>query len=95
MSSSCHSVLRLWPVFTKSNISGSKFVGSHFVENIGSFHRLVFPQHVLFFLTFIFDGEHELGRGRERAGERTPSGLHADSSEPDAGLKLTNHEIMT
>ena len=34
-------------------------------------------------------------RGRERGGQRIQSGLWADSREPDAGLKLGNHEIMT
>ena len=34
-------------------------------------------------------------RGRERGRERIPSGLYTVSTEPDAGLKLTNHEIMT
>ena len=37
------------------------------------------------------------GGGAERQGERerVPSRLHAVSTKPDAGLKLTNHEIMT
>ena len=34
-------------------------------------------------------------RERERERERIPSRLRAVSSEPEAGLKLTNHEIMT
>ena len=34
--------------------------------------------------------------GAEREGEeRIPSRLHAVSTEPDSGLSLTNHEIMT
>ena len=33
------------------------------------------------------------GRGRER--ERIPSRVHAVCTEPDAGLELTNCEIMT
>ena len=32
-------------------------------------------------------------RGRER--ERIPSSLHAVREEPDAGLDLTNREIVT
>ena len=32
---------------------------------------------------------------RERERERIPRRLHTVSVEPDAGLKLTNHEIMT
>ena len=35
--------------------------------------------------------EREQGKCRER----TPSGQHADSREPDAGLELINYEIMT
>ena len=35
--------------------------------------------------------------GAERGGEREriPSRLHAVSAEPDPGLRLMNHEIMT
>ena len=32
---------------------------------------------------------------RERGRERIPSRLCNVSAEPDVGLKLTNHEIMT
>ena len=41
--------------------------------------------------------EHERGRVRERGRHRiwTGSRLWAISTEPDAGLKLTDHEIMT
>ena len=35
------------------------------------------------------------GRGRERGGQRIQNRLCDDSKEPDVGLKLTNHEIMT
>ena len=39
---------------------------------------------------------HKQGKGkRERKEERIPSRLHAVSTEPDVGLELTNHEIMT
>ena len=38
---------------------------------------------------------HVLGRGRERGRERIPSWFHTVSAEPDSGLHLTNHEIMT
>ena len=34
-------------------------------------------------------------RGKERRGQRIQSGLHADSSEPNMGLELMNHMIMT
>ena len=38
-----------------------------------------------------------MGKGREREGEREriPSSLQAVSVEPDPGLELMNHEIMT
>ena len=42
--------------------------------------------------------EHEQGRGREREGDiesETGSRLRAISPEPDAGLELTDREIMT
>ena len=46
--------------------------------------------------------EHERGRGRERGGHRIrsrlwalSSELRAVSTEPDAGLELTDCEIMT
>ena len=42
--------------------------------------------------------ERERERQRERTekeGERIPSRLYAVSAEPDAGLELTNHKIMT
>ena len=48
-------------------------------------------------MLFLREGERkrEQGRGRERRRERIPSRLHAVSTEPDAGLKLTHSEIMT
>ena len=42
--------------------------------------------------------EHKQGWGREREGDTEPeagSRLWAVSTEPDAGLELTNREIMT
>ena len=51
---------------------------------------------------FIFgrerETEHEWGKGREREGDpesEAGSRLRAVSAEPDAGLELTNREIMT
>ena len=44
------------------------------------------------------DTECEQGRGREREGDaesEVGSRLQAASTEPDAGLELTNCEIMT
>ena len=44
----------------------------------------------------IFERERqsEPGRGREKGREWIPSRLYTVSTEPGAGLKLTNHEIM-
>ena len=39
--------------------------------------------------------EHKQGRGKEGGRERIPSRLHAVSTEPNAGLKPTNDEIVT
>ena len=49
------------------------------------------------FLRFIFERERErASRGRtEREGERIPSRLCTASTEPDVGLELMNHEVMT
>ena len=48
---------------------------------------------------FIFEREREsMSRGgaeRERGRHRIGSRLQAVSTEPDTGLKLMNHEIMT
>ena len=38
---------------------------------------------------------HKQGRGRERGRKRTPSRLHAVSTEPDMGLKLMDRVIQT
>ena len=39
--------------------------------------------------------EREQGWGRERGGQRIPSGFCADSRKSETGLELTHHEIMT
>ena len=50
---------------------------------------------------FIFEKrEHmhtnmQVGKGRQMGRLRIQSGFHADSRDPDVGLELTNHEIMT
>ena len=58
----------------------------------------------IFFFKFIsFEIEHtcteeadrERQREREREREGIPRGFHAVSTEPNMGLELTNHEIMT
>ena len=39
---------------------------------------------------------HEEGRSRKRGREReNPSRLCAVSAEPDTGVSITNHEVMT
>ena len=39
--------------------------------------------------------QREREREREREKERIPSRLRTVSTEPDVGLEVTNHEIMT
>ena len=41
------------------------------------------------------DVESKPGKDRERQGDRIPCKLHAVSTEPNAGLELMSHEIMT
>ena len=55
-----------------------------------------------FFLMLIFEREteteHKSGRSRERKGDtesEAGSRLRAVLTEPDTGLELTNHEIVT
>ena len=73
--------------------------GFHQVERGDQIHDYIF-------LMFIFDrerdrqtGRHSMnGGGAEREGDtesKTGSRLRAVSTEPDTGLELTNHEIMT
>ena len=45
------------------------------------------------FILFLREKQHERGRGRERD-RRSGAGSALNSSKPDAGLELTNHEIM-
>ena len=42
-----------------------------------------------------WEREHGQGKGREKGRERIPSRLRAASAEPEVGLKLTNHEMVT
>ena len=48
-----------------------------------------------FIYLFLREGEHKQGRERKRKRERIPSRLCTVSTEPNMGLELTNHEIMT
>ena len=52
---------------------------------------------IFFNVLFIFETEteHGQGRGRERGRHGIQNKLQAVSTEPDAGLELTDHEIMT
>ena len=49
----------------------------------------------LCFICFERNRDSAIGRGAEREGERISSRFHAASTEPDAGLKTMNREIMT
>ena len=49
-------------------------------------------------IQFLRETEHEWGRGGEREGDvesEAGSRLRAVGTEPDAGLELTNRDIMT
>ena len=61
------------------------------------FHKdIQFQYRVLsLFISFERDGESEQGRGRERGRESISSRISTISMEPQVGLELTNHEIMT
>ena len=55
------------------------------------------PGAPLKFIFIYFERDRERtsrGRAGERK-ERIPSRLHAATAEPNAGLELTKHEIMT
>ena len=59
-----------------------------------------FPPLPFFNVLFIFEREREREPGRGREGEtqnpkQTPGSLWAVGTQPDAGLELTNCEIMT
>ena len=70
-------------------------------------HASLFPRacedffSVCVFYLFLREREGERkhaykpGRGRERRGQGIQSRLRAVSSEPNAGLQLTNREIVT
>ena len=60
-------------------------------------HSKVYWFIFLFVNIYVFWGEHKQGRGNERETEDPKCALHwqADNGEPNVGLKLTNHEIMT
>ena len=56
-----------------------------------------YSSNIFFFLMFIFERVRETKEGPAGVGagggERFPSGLHADSREPNVGIELTNCEI--
>ena len=65
------------------------------------FGNLITWSFLFFLILFIYlfweiETEHEQGRSRERDTEsETGSRLRAISTEPDAGLELTDREIVT
>ena len=44
---------------------------------------------------FVYFEREKRCKGRERGREKSPSRLHAIRAEPNAGLDLTNCQIMT
>ena len=67
-------------------------MGRHQVIDLGSLPSL---KKFFFSLFFEREREREQGRGRERGKARILSRLHTVSAEPDLGLEIMNHEIMT
>ena len=68
--------------------------------NRGRSHNLYsdllhWPSFLSFLKIIYLFWEREGRRGRERERERTQGKLHAVSTEPDVGLELTKHEIVT
>ena len=70
----------------------------------GTYYYVPFLNETLFFNSFfnaclfiLRESMHacEHGRGREKGRERISSTLLTASADPDVGLKLMNHEIMT
>ena len=57
--------------------------------------NMIFLKNVFIYL-FILRERERAGEGqKERERGRIPSRLHTIGAEPDAGLNLTNHEIVT
>ena len=54
-----------------------------------------FAGNVFFFLSVFMYFKREQAAEGQRGGHRIRSRLCADSREPNVGLKLTNHEIVT
>ena len=87
----------IWPI----PVSENKVLLDHSCTHSFT-HRLPWLS-LFFFLTFIYfwdrETEHEQGRVRERGRHRIWNGLQALSCQHrarcDAGLELTDHEIMT
>ena len=78
----------------------SILIPSHFQSMI-TFPMALYKSCFIYFLNLF--GETEIvcrcayvsGGGAEREKERIPSRLHAASTEPNMGLKLMKHEIVT
>ena len=73
-----------------------KYGGIYFLKNVSSSLKKFFVS----IYSFLRDRERQRvsGGGAEREGDtesETASRLRAVSTEPNTGLELTNHEIMT
>ena len=65
-------------------------------KNLIPFEMWIKTKKFFFNVLFIFERERvRAGEGKRERGQRMHSQLHAHSSDPNAGLELTNHEIMT
>ena len=88
---------------TSHNISGLPFLHwpNDRINNkkSGIFFNMLFKKMFIYFQRERErereEEEREQPKGRETGGERIPSRLHTDSTEPNVGLDLTNLEIKT
>ena len=67
------------------------------IKNVAAVRGLesITPPFCLKFIYFERESQREWERDRDRRRETIPSRLHAVSTEPNAGLELTNCEIVT
>ena len=56
----------------------------------------IYHYYYYYFNVYLFLRERaQVEEGQRERETEDPNELHADSREPDVGLELTNHEIMT
>ena len=84
--------MALWGVSGDVSLSGSTLIGLRWIPR---WHQIMVYFRVFFkFVYFLRERENASGEGRERRPRGSEAGS-ALSTQPDAGPKLTNREIMT